>query len=111
NSYGNDRDDGADFATLLRRLDALGVPRICFMTSHPKDLSDGLVEAMATGKGICRHIHLPVQSGSDRILAAMNRRYTAASYLERVKALRVAMPDIGITSDLIVGFPGDGGGL
>ena len=107
NSYGNDRGDGADFAMLLRELDALGVPRIRFMTSHPKDLSDSLIEAMAGGKGICRHIHLPVQSGSDRILTAMNRRYTAASYLERVAALRRAMPDIGITSDLIVGFPGE----
>jgi tRNA-2-methylthio-N6-dimethylallyladenosine synthase len=105
NSYG----DGADenFPKLLQALDRLGVPRIRFMTSHPKDLSDSLIETMAGSTHICNHLHLPVQSGSDEILAAMNRRYTREKYLERVQALRNAVPNIGLTTDLIVGFPGE----
>ncbi len=105
NSYG---DGGAEtFPRLLTALDKLGVPRIRFMTSHPKDLSGELIEAMATGKHILNHLHLPVQSGNDEILAAMNRRYTREAYLEKVEALRRAVPDIGLTTDLIVGFPGE----
>jgi tRNA-2-methylthio-N6-dimethylallyladenosine synthase len=77
------------------------------MTSHPKDMSDDLIAAMALGRGICKHIHLPVQSGSDAILRAMNRGYSGAQYLERVRALRSAIPGVGITSDIIVGFPGE----
>lgn len=105
NSYGHGDED--TFPALLTALDRLGVPRIRFMTSHPKDLSDALIEAMANGKHICNHLHLPIQSGSDEILLAMNRRYTRARYLERVQALRKAMPNIGLTTDFIVGFPGE----
>jgi tRNA-2-methylthio-N6-dimethylallyladenosine synthase len=105
NSYGNGTEE--TFPRLLKALDELGVPRIRFMTSHPKDLSDELIEVMATGRHICNHLHLPVQSGSDGILTAMNRRYTRDDYLRRVAALRQAMPSIGLTTDLIVGFPGE----
>ncbi len=107
NSYGNDLAGDASFPLLLRRLDALGVPRVRFMTSHPKDLSGALIEAMAESKSVARHLHLPVQAGSDAVLSAMNRVYTRDSYLERVKALRAAMPDIALTTDLIVAFPGE----
>jgi tRNA-2-methylthio-N6-dimethylallyladenosine synthase len=103
NSYGN----GRDFPKLLRALDDIGIPRIRFMTSHPKDLSDELIAVMAGGKHICSHLHLPVQSGSNEILWAMNRGYTRERYVERVKALRRAVPNIGITTDFIVGFPGE----
>ncbi len=103
NSYG----DGKDFPKLLQALDGIGIPRIRFMTSHPKDLSDELITVMANGKHICNHLHLPVQSGSDEVLAAMNRGYTRAAYLSRVQALRQAVPTIGITTDFIVGFPGE----
>ncbi len=105
NSFGDGA--GETFPKLLTALDQMGVPRIRFMTSHPKDLSDELIAAMANGKHICRHLHLPVQSGSDEILRLMNRRYTREKYLERVSALRAAIPDIGLTTDLIVGFPGE----
>ncbi|MCE5342001.1 MAG: tRNA (N6-isopentenyl adenosine(37)-C2)-methylthiotransferase MiaB [Eubacteriales bacterium] len=105
NSYGNGSDE--TFPQLLRALDAMGVPRIRFMTSHPKDLSDELIGVMAEGKHICNHLHLPVQSGSEVILQTMNRRYTRAEYLGRVKALRQAVPNIGLTTDFIVGFPGE----
>ena len=77
------------------------------MTSHPKDLSDELIEVMKNSKKICRHLHLPVQAGSDRILQAMNRRYTKAQYLALVDKIRAAMPDIALTTDIIVGFPGE----
>lgn len=107
NSYGNDRDDGATFPGLIRRLDALGVPRIRFMTSHPKDLSDDLIEAMASSKHCAHHFHLPVQAGSDAILKAMNRIYDRETYLRRVESLRKAMPHIALTTDIIVGFPGE----
>lgn len=107
NSYGNDLSGDASFPLLLRRLDALGVPRIRFMTSHPKDLSDALVETMAESKHIARHLHLPVQSGSDAILSAMNRVYSREQYLDRVAKLRAAIPDIALTTDLIVAFPGE----
>ena len=105
NSYGDGQTE--TFPKLLTALDALGVPRIRFMTSHPKDLSDGLIDAMAASTRICNHMHLPVQSGSDEILKAMNRRYTRDAYLQRVAALRKAIPNIGLTTDLIVGFPGE----
>lgn len=98
--------DGTDFPTLLRRLDGV-VPRLRFMTSHPKDLSDALIETMASGRSICKQLHLPVQSGSNAILQSMNRRYTAERYLELVRKLRAAMPDIGLSTDIIVGFPGE----
>lgn len=105
NSYGAGTQDS--FPKLLRALDALGVPRIRFMTSHPKDLSDELIDVMATSPHICSHLHLPVQSGNNEILAAMNRRYTREQYLEQVRKLRSAMPEIGLTTDIIVGFPGE----
>lgn len=98
--------DGTDFPTLLKRLDGV-VPRLRFMTSHPKDLSDALIETMASGRSICKQLHLPVQSGSNAILQSMNRRYTAERYLELVRKLRSAMPDIGLSTDIIVGFPGE----
>ena len=77
------------------------------MTSHPKDLSDDLIEEYARSRSLAPHLHLPVQSGSDRVLAAMNRRYNVETYLDRVDRLRAARPDIGLTTDLIVGFPGE----
>lgn len=98
---------GESFPALLKALDGLGVPRIRFMTSHPKDLSDELVQVMAQGRHICNHLHLPVQSGNDEVLRAMNRGYTRAAYLDRVRRLREAMPEIGFTTDFIVGFPGE----
>ena len=107
NSYGLDGDEGVSFAQLLRRVSQTGIERIRFMTSHPKDLSDALIDEMANNPVIAPHLHLPVQSGNDRILHEMNRRYTRAHYLSRVRALRGAMPDIGLTTDLIVAFPGE----
>lgn len=107
NSYGNDLGGGLSFALLLKALDSLGVPRIRFMTSHPKDLSDELIDAIATSQHVAKHIHLPVQSGSDKILSAMNRKYTAETYLSRVHTLRKAVPEIALTTDCIVGFPGE----
>ena len=104
NSYGKDL--GTDFASLLRAVHEVdGIERIRFMTSHPKDLSDDLIEAMAELPKVCEHLHLPLQAGSDRILKLMNRRYTAGHYLKLVEKLRKAIPDISLTTDLIVGFP------
>ncbi len=104
NSYAG---GGIDFAELLRRVDDIGIERVRFMTSHPKDLSDRLIDVMANSKHICHQLHLPVQHGSNRVLSAMNRCYTREHYLGVVKRLRGAMPDIGLTTDLIVGFPGE----
>ncbi len=96
------------FVALLRTLDGVpGLARVRFMTSHPKDLSDDLVQAMAELPSVCEHVHLPAQSGSDAVLEGMRRGYTAAQYLERVRALRAAVPDVSITTDLIAGFPGE----
>ena len=105
NSYGNGT--GETFPELLRRLDQMGIPRIRFMTSHPKDLSDELIDVMANGKHICNHLHLPVQSGNNEILTLMNRRYTREDYLRKVEKLRAAVPNIGLSTDLIVSFPGE----
>ena len=107
NSYGLDSEDSISFAQLLHRVTQTGIPRVRFMTSHPKDLSDELIYEMAHNTVIATHFHLPVQSGSDRILHEMNRRYTREHYLSRVRALRSAMPNIGLTTDLIVAFPGE----
>ena len=104
NSY---RGGGAEFANLLYRLDRLGIPRLRFMTSHPKDLSDELIAAYGELPHLMPHLHLPVQSGSDEVLRAMNRRYDRARYLDLVSRLRAARPDIGLTTDIIVGFPGE----
>ena len=102
NSYAG----GATFPELLRALDGV-VPRIRFMTSHPKDLSDALIEEMARSHSVCPQFHLPVQSGNDKVLREMNRVYTRAHYLERVRALRQAIPEVGLTTDVIAGFPGE----
>lgn len=104
NSYAG---GGMDFAQLLSEVDKIGIERVRFMTSHPKDLSDALIDVMANSRHICHQLHLPVQHGSDRILDAMNRRYTYEHYMELVGKLRAAMPDIGLSTDLIVGFPGE----
>ena len=107
NSYGKSLETPITFAELLRRLDALDIPRIRFMTSHPKDLSDELIAVMAESKHILPQFHLPVQHGNNEILERMNRRYTRERYLERVAKLREAIPGIGLTTDIIVGFPGE----
>lgn len=107
NSYGNDAPGSVTFPQLLHRIGETGIPRVRFMTSHPKDLSDALIEEMALNPVLCHHLHLPVQSGNNRVLQAMNRRYTREIYLEKVEKIRKAVPDIGITTDLIVAFPGE----
>ena len=108
NSYGKNLEEPVTFAQLLREIEKIeGLQRIRFMTSHPKDLSDELIEVMASSKKICRHLHLPVQSGSSRLLADMNRHYTKESYLALVEKIRAAMPDISLTTDIIVGYPGE----
>lgn len=107
NSYGLDREDGVRFPELLESIDRLGVPRIRFMTSHPKDLSVDLMDVIAGGSHIAPAFHLPVQHGNDRILKSMNRRYTRDSYLEKVDMLRARIPDISLTTDLIVAYPGE----
>ena len=107
NSYGKEYDD-TDFADLLRRIDEeTNVGRIRFMTSHPKDLSDKLISTMENGRHICRHLHLPMQHAANRILKKMNRNYTKERYRELTEKLRAAMPDIALTTDIIVGFPGE----
>ena len=107
NSYGKDH-KAADFADLLRMVDEVeGIRRVRFMTSHPKDISDKLIDTIKSGTHICEHIHLPVQYGSSRILKAMNRGYTVEKYRERALRVREALPDASLTTDLIVGFPGE----
>ena len=108
NSYGRNLEYPVTFAQLLREVEQIeGLKRIRFMTSHPKDLSDELIEVMKDSGKICKHLHLPVQAGSDRILKAMNRRYTKEQYLALVDRIKSAMPDIALTTDIIVGFPGE----
>lgn len=108
NSYGKNLENPISFAQLLREVEKIeGLERIRFMTSHPKDLSDELIQVLAESKKICRHLHLPLQSGSTRILKEMNRHYTKEQYLELVKKIRTAVPDMAITTDIIVGFPGE----
>ncbi len=108
NSYGNDLSGGLSFAGLLREVCRIdGIERVRFMTSHPKDISDELIRTMAEEKKICKQLHLPIQSGSDRILKAMNRKYTRAEYMEKLRKIRAAMPDIVLTTDIICGFPGE----
>ena len=107
NSYGKGLSDHTSFPALLKELDQMGIPRIRFMTSHPKDLSDELIDIMAAGKHILPQFHLPVQSGSNEILLQMNRHYTRERYLDRVARLREAIPGIGLSTDIIVGFPGE----
>lgn len=106
NSYGKNLEEPISFAKLLERIEEIeGLKRIRFMTSHPKDLSDELIEVMAKSKKICKHLHLPMQSGSTKILADMNRRYTKEGYLALVDKIKTAIPDISLTTDIIVGFP------
>lgn len=108
NSYGKNLETPMTFAQLLTEIEKIdGIERIRFMTSHPKDLSDELIEVMKKSIKICKHLHLPIQSGSTRLLNLMNRRYTKESYLELVDKIRTAIPDISLTTDLIVGFPGE----
>lgn len=108
NSYGKNLEHPISFAQLLTLVEQIeGLERIRFMTSHPKDLSDELIEVMKHSKKICRHLHLPLQSGSTRILKVMNRKYTKEQYLSLAKKLREEMPDLSLTTDIIVGFPGE----
>ena len=108
NSYGKNLEHPMTFAQLLEEVEKIdGLERIRFMTSHPKDLSDELIVVLGKSKKICKHLHLPLQSGSSRILKEMNRHYTKEQYLELVKKIRAAVPDIALTTDIIVGFPGE----
>ena len=108
NSYGKNLEQPISFAKLLQEIEKIeGLERIRFMTSHPKDLSDELIAVMGQSKKICRHLHLPLQSGSSRILKLMNRKYTKESYLDLVDRIRKGCPDISLTTDIIVGFPGE----
>ena len=108
NSYGKNLEHPVTFAELLRQVEQIdGLRRIRFMTSHPKDLSDELIQVMADSKKICRHLHLPLQSGSSRLLKIMNRRYTKEAYVALADRIRTAIPDIALTTDIIVGFPGE----
>ncbi len=108
NSYGKDTGEGVDFADLMRMICKLdGDFRLRFMTSHPKDASDKLIEAMAEEEKIAKHFHLPVQSGSDKILKAMNRHYNVERYMSIIEKLKSSVPDVSITSDIIVAFPGE----
>lgn len=108
NSYGKTLENPMTFAQLLQEIEKIdGLKRVRFMTSHPKDLSDELIDVMAHSKNICKQMHLPLQSGSDRLLKIMNRHYDKQHYLEIVDKLRKAIPDIGISTDIIVGFPGE----
>ncbi|MBQ5673728.1 MAG: tRNA (N6-isopentenyl adenosine(37)-C2)-methylthiotransferase MiaB [Lachnospiraceae bacterium] len=108
NSYGKTLEEPMSFGQLLTEVEKIeGLERIRFMTSHPKDLSDELIEVMKNSKKICRHLHLPLQSGSTNILQAMNRRYTKEQYLALTEKLRKEIPDLAITTDIIVGFPGE----
>lgn len=108
NSYGHDLDFEYDFADLLKEVDEIdGLYRIRFTTSHPKDLSDKLIETIASGTKLCEHIHLPIQAGSDEVLRRMNRKYTREYYLSRIEKIRDLLPQASITTDIIVGFPGE----
>ena len=107
-SYGNDFDEPISFAALLKEVDAIpGIERIRFMTSHPKDFSLELIDVIKNSKHICHSLHLPVQSGSNNVLKRMNRKYTREHYLDIVKHIRESIPDVALTTDIIVGFPGE----
>lgn len=108
NSYGKDFEQPVSFAQLLREVDKVeGLKRIRFMTSHPKDLSDELIQAIKECKKVCSHLHLPVQAGSSRLLKIMNRKYTKEQYLALVDKIKKEIPDISLTTDIMVGFPGE----
>ena len=108
NSYGKDLESPMTFSELLKEVEKIdGIKRIRFMTSHPKDLSDELIAVMRDSQKICRHLHLPLQSGSTKLLKAMNRKYTKEDYLALALKIRKVIPDISLTTDIIVGFPGE----
>ncbi len=107
NAFGKDREDGYTFGDLLKDLDKTGIPRIRYTTSHPRDLDDLTIEAMATCKSVMPHIHLPVQSGDTDILKKMNRKYTYEEYMILIEKLKKNIPGIAITTDIIVGFPNE----
>lgn len=108
NSYGKNLEEDITFAELLKQVEQIeGLKRIRFMTSHPKDLSDDLIEIMKNSKKICKQLHLPLQSGSSRILKIMNRHYDKEQYITLANKIKAAIPDISLTTDIIVGFPGE----
>ena len=108
NSYGKNLENPITFARLLEKIEQIeGLERIRFMTSHPKDLSDELIEVMATSKKVCKHMHLPMQSGSSRLLKLMNRHYTKEQYVALAKKIQERIPGVSFTTDIIVGFPGE----
>jgi tRNA-2-methylthio-N6-dimethylallyladenosine synthase len=108
NSYGKNLEGGLSFARLLYKINEIeGIKRIRFMTSHPKDLSGELISAMAECEKVCAHLHLPFQSGSSKILKLMNRKYTKEDYLSLIDKIKGKIPDISLTTDIIVGFPGE----
>ncbi len=108
NSYGKGLDEDIEFPDLLQRVNEIdGIERVRFVTSHPRDLSDKLMVALRDIPKVCEALHLPVQSGSDRILSSMNRKYSRDEYLDRIRKLRMLVPDIALTTDVIVGFPGE----
>ncbi len=108
NSYGKGLEPEINFAALLRRINQIeGLERVRFMTSHPKDLSEEVIEAIAECDKLCESIHLPVQSGSSRILKKMNRHYTKEQYLDLIKKIKHRIPNVALTTDIIVGFPGE----
>lgn len=108
NSYGKTLEEKVTFAQLLQRVEKIdGLERIRFMTPHPKDLSDELIDVMSKSEKICNHVHLPLQSGSSSLLKKMNRNYTKEQYLALVDRIRAKMPDVSLTTDIIVGFPGE----
>ena len=106
-AYGMDLKDGTDFALLLRKVSKLPIPRVRFTSSHPAYMREETIAAIAQGQNICEHVHMAVQSGSDRILAAMGRGYTREDFLKLVERLRTEIPGVNITTDVIVGFPGE----
>ncbi|MCX7750432.1 MAG: tRNA (N6-isopentenyl adenosine(37)-C2)-methylthiotransferase MiaB [Candidatus Bipolaricaulota bacterium] len=106
-AYGMDLRDGTSFARLLRAVRGIPIPRVRFTTSHPAYMTDEVIEALAQGGNLCPHVHLAVQSGSDRVLERMNRGYTRAEFLGLVRRLRDALPEVNVTTDVIVGFPGE----
>ena len=107
NAYGKDLEEEYDFATLLGEVSQTGIPRIRFMTSHPWDFTDKMIEVIGKCDNIMPYVHLPIQSGSDRILKLMGRKYTVSEYLELVKKIREKVKNVSITTDIIVGFPGE----
>lgn len=108
NAYGSDLDGGTNFAELLARIDKVpGIERIRYTSPHPKHFTDDVIEVMAGAKKVCEHVHMPAQAGSNRTLRRMGRRYTREAYIELVEKMRRAIPDLAVTTDLIVGFPGE----